>query len=292
VSALYDWEFDLLESQEMAGYQPNLTRSLQSDCELIVALMGADFPELLMAAAEAYPDQKIFTHDLPTASPPGNVWTQLYASDQAAFLAGYVAAAVTRTGKVATFGGVQHPLVTVFMDGFALGVDHYNKKNGTRVEVLGWDVEKRTGSFTDNFENLDDGRRMGERLIDQGADVILPVAGLLGWGTAEAVKERGNALIIGVDYDWAASNPAYADYILTSIMKRIDVSVASAIRAVVEGTFTGGVHIGTLENGDVGLASFYGLDGLISAQVKAELEQIKADIIAGKIKTRPLDVYP
>jgi basic membrane protein A len=122
--------------------------------------------------------------------------------------------------------------------------------------------------------------------------VILPVAGLLGWGTAEAVKERGNALIIGVDYDWAASNPAYADYILTSIMKRIDVSVASAIRAVVEGTFTGGVHIGTLENGDVGLASFYGLDGLISAQVMAELEQIKADIIAGKIKTRPRDVYP
>lgn len=118
------------------------------------------------------------------------------------------------------------------------------------------------------------------------------MADLLGWNTAEAVKERANVLSIGVDYNWAASTPAYVDYILTSIMKRIDVSAASAIRAVVEGTYTSGVHIGTLENGDVGLASFYGLGGLISAQVKADLEQIKADIIAGKIKTRPLDVYP
>jgi basic membrane protein A len=65
------------------------------------------------------------------------------------------------------------------------------------------------------------------------------------------------------------------------------VSVLYAFKAIFDNTFTGGDHIGTLENGGVSLAPFYNLDVLVSSSVKAELEQIKADIIAGKIKTNP-----
>ena len=101
------------------------------------------------------------------------------------------------------------------------------------------------------------------------------------------MKSHGDAYIIGVDNDWAISDPTYADIILTSIMKNLDVSVVRAVKAIEDGTFTGGIHVGALETGEVGLAPFYKCDSLISAKVKAELEQIKADIIAGKIRTKP-----
>jgi len=81
--------------------------------------------------------------------------------------------------------------------------------------------------------------------------------------------------------------PEYRDIVLTSIMKNLDVSVVRAVKAIQDGTFSGGEHIGTLETGEVDLAPFHQFDSLISAKVKAELEQIKADIIAGKIKTKP-----
>ena len=217
-----------------------------------------------------------------------NVWTQLYATDQAAFLAGYSAASVTRTGKVGVFGGVDFLPVTDFMDGFVLGVQYYNNKNGTNIEVLGWDVEKREGLFVGGFCCATEGRAITEQLLDKGADIILPVAGPdVGAGALFAVKSNGNAYIIGVDTDWAVSEPTYTDIILTSVMKNLDVSVVQAVRSIENNTFTGGVHIGTLETGEVGLAPFHELDPLISAQVKADLEQIMNDIIAGKIKTKP-----
>jgi basic membrane protein A len=129
---------------------------------------------------------------------------------------------------------------------------------------------------------------MTQLLLNQGADVILPVAGTsAGAGALYAAKTHGNAFLIGVDTDWAVTNPEYADIILTSIMKNYDVSVVQVVHTIVEGTFTGGIHIGTLETDEVGLAPAHKLDSLISLKVKADLEQIKKDIIAGKIKTKP-----
>lgn len=101
------------------------------------------------------------------------------------------------------------------------------------------------------------------------------------------VRRDGDTLFIGVDVDWAVSAPEYTDITLTSIEKRLDVSVVAAVKAIVDGKFTSGTHIGTLENGGVGISPFHSLDALVSAQIKADLEQIKANIIAGKIKTRP-----
>lgn len=126
------------------------------------------------------------------------------------------------------------------------------------------------------------------QLLDAGANIILPVAGTdPGSGALFAAQSHGNAYIIGVDNDWAVAEPIYADIILTSVMKNLDVSVVQAVRAIEEGIFTGGIHVGTLETGEVGLAPFHEFDSLISDEVKADLEQLKKDIIAGKIKTKP-----
>jgi basic membrane protein A len=281
----YGWESAVLESQKPADYVKNLNKFINSNCDLIVMPTGIYFMDIVQELAKANPNQKFQIMDTKFEPPLDNIWGQEFSMDQAAFLAGYVAASATKTGQVATFGGVKFPVVTDFMNGFALGVAYYNEKNVAQVEVLGWDVQKQDGTFAGNFESTDDGYRIGKTLLDQGADIILPVAGRVGLGTAAAVKEHGNAYLIGVDSDWTVTYPEYADIILTSIMKRLDVSVVSAVKAIRDGTFTGGTHLGTLENGGVSIAPFHNQDGFIPPQVKPDLEQIQADIIAGKIKT-------
>jgi WD40 repeat protein/basic membrane lipoprotein Med (substrate-binding protein (PBP1-ABC) superfamily) len=283
----FGWQSAVLESQQPADYAKNINQFLNSNCDLIVLPTGIYYSDEVQDLAKANPEQKFQIMDMAYDPPLDNTWGQEFSMNQAAFLAGYVAASVTKTGKVATFGGVKFPEVTDFMNGFALGVAYYNEKNGSQVEVLGWDVQKQDGLFAGNFESTDDGYRIGKALMDQGADIVLPVADRVGLGAAAAVKEHGNAYLIGVDSDWTVTYPEYAGIILTSIMKRLDVSVISAVQAIVDGTFTGGTHVGTLENDGVSIAPFHNLDGLITAQVRADLDQIKSDIIAGKIKTKP-----
>jgi basic membrane protein A len=279
-------EAKYLESQQQTDYERNINAFLEDNCDLIVTV-GFLLGDATAAAADANPDQKFTIVDYSYDPVKENVLGLLFATDQAGFLAGYVAAGVTQTGKVGTFGGVNIPPVTVFMDGFALGVQYYNEKHSTNVEVLGWDVAAQDGLFAGNFESTDDGRTLGVSLMDEGADVIMPVAGPVGLGTAAAAQERGNVYIVGVDTDWTVSSPDFADIVLTSVLKNMDVAVFSASEQVIKGEFAGGVYIGTLENNGVGLAAFNKLDSMVSSDLKAELEEVKAGIIAGDIKTLP-----
>jgi basic membrane protein A and related proteins len=238
------------------------------------------------ADAEQNPDQKfsIVDYDWLTFD---NVLATVFATDEAAFMAGYAAAAATQTGVVGTFGGMQIPTVTIFMDGFAMGVKYYNEQKGTDVRVVGWDPATQTGSFTGNFESLDDGRAQAEALMGEGADIIMPVAGPVGLGAAAAAMEAGNVYIIGVDTDWTISSPEYKAITFTSVMKKMEVAVYESIEEVVDGTFAGGLFVGTLENGGVGIAPFYDLASMVSADLPAELEAIQQGIIAGTIQVMP-----
>ncbi len=272
-------EAKYLESQQQTDYEKNINAFIEEKCDLIITV-GFLLGDATAAAAKANPTQKFAIIDFAYDPAMDNVLGLVFSTEEAAFLAGYVAAANTKTGKIGTFGGINIPPVTVFMDGFVNGAKAYNDKHGTKVEVLGWDIAKQDGLFTGNFESTDDGRRMGETLMDEGADIIMPVAGPVGLGTAAAVKERGNAWIVGVDTDWTISNPDYKDVILTSVMKNMDVSVFLATKAVVDGTFKGGVLVGNLSNKGVGLPATTKMDDAL----KAEIEQLTADIVAGKIK--------
>jgi basic membrane protein A len=282
-SAIADFgiEGKYLESQQQTDYETNINAFVEEDCDLIVTV-GFLLGDATAAGAEANPDQKFAIIDY--AYDPGydNVVGLVFGVDQAGFLAGYVAADATETGKVGTFGGINIPPVTQFMDGFALGVAYYNAENGTSVEVLGWDPATQEGLFTGNFESADDGRAMGESLMDEGADVIMPVAGPVGLGTAAAIQERGGGWIIGVDTDWTVSAPEYADIVLTSILKNMNVAVYAQIEAAMGDTFAGGLWVGTLDNGGVGVAT-----GGLDADLISALDTITSGIIAGDIATMP-----
>ena len=284
---LFQWETALIESAIPSDYGKNIQTFVEDQCSLIVVPMGFDMAQDVEIAAKASPQEKFILMDMTYDQPYANVWTEIYATDQAGFLAGYVAAAVTKTGKVGTYGGYNFPSVVDFMNGFAFGVQYYNDKNGITVQVIGWDIKKQDGIFINSFDDLAAGRAVTKQLLDQGVDVILPVAGPIGLVTAEVLVQRGEGLLIGVDTDWAVTFPEHAGVILTSVEKRMDNSVVNAVRTIVDGNFTGGTHVGTLANGGVSLAPFHQLDSLVSAQIKADLEEIKAGIISGEIKTLP-----
>jgi len=275
-----------LESQNQTDYEKNINAFLEEGCDLIVTV-GFLLGDATAAAAEANPDQPFSIVDFAYDPTIANVSGQVFNTDEAAFLAGYLAAGVTQTGKVGTFGGVQIPTVTIFMDGLAMGVDYYNQQKGTSVEVLGWDPAAQTGLFTGNFESLDDGRAMGETLADEGADIIMPVAGPVGLGTAAFAQERGGILIIGVDSDWTQTSPEYTDIVLTSVLKKMDVTTLQTVQAVLDDTFEGGVVVGTLENTGVDLAPFHELESMVSDELKAELDDLRAGIIDGSIQVSP-----
>jgi basic membrane protein A len=274
-------EGTFLESQEQADYETNINAFVEQGCDLIVTV-GFLLGDATYAAADANPDQAFTIVDY-GSNFDGNSRANLvglnFATDQAAFLTGYIAAASTQTGTVATFGGINIPPVTAFMDGFWHGVQYYNAEHGTSVQVLGWNPSTpETGLFVGNFESTDDGRNMGETLLDEGADIIMPVAGPVGLGTAAAVQERGNAWIIGVDTDWTVSAAEYTNVILTSVLKNMDVAVYGQIEAVVNGTFAGGDYLGTLANGGVGYAGSF-------PDLEASLQAIAAGIADGSIQT-------
>jgi basic membrane protein A len=284
-----------LESEDDTFYDVNISAFIQGGCDLIVTV-GYLIGGSTASAAEAHPEQKFAIVDFDfydvAADPPvdvvfDNVKELTFRTDEAAFLAGYLAADVTRTGIVGTFGGLDIPTVTSFMDGFFLGVNYYNEKHGSNVQVLGWDPYIRVGLFSETFDDVQKGVTIGASLIDEGVDIIMPVAGGVGLGTAAIAQERGNVFIVGVDTDWTVSAPEYSDILLTSVLKNMDVAVFNASQQVVDGNFSGGLYIGTLANNGVGLASFHNLDSLVSDDLRRELEQVKADIIAGNIPTLP-----
>lgn len=283
-------EAAVLESQAETDYATNIQSFVDQGCGIIVTV-GFLLGDATKEAANANPEIPFTIVDYAYADGDitnNNVLGQVFNTDEAAFLAGYLAAGMSKTGKVGTFGGINIPPVTIFMDGFYNGVQKYNADNGTKVEVLGWDPAKQKGLFTENFESLDDGRTFAQNLVDEGADIVMPVAGPVGLGSAALAKELGpeKLMIIGVDSDQYDSDTANQSVYLTSVLKNMDVTTFNAIQSVVDGTFAGGVTVGTLENGGVGLAPYHDFDASVPQELKDQIEKIKAGIIDGSISVK------
>jgi len=274
-----------LESQAETDYEANINSLLGGDCDLIITV-GFLLGDATKTAAEANPEQPFSIVDFSYDPPIPNVLGQVYATDEAAFLAGYLAAGMSKTGVLGVFGGINIPPVTIFMDGFHAGAAYYNEQKGTSVSVLGWDPKTREGLFTNNFDSLDDGRAFAQNLYDEGADIIVPVAGPVGLGSATLASELGpdRLKIIGVDADLYYTDPEHKEVYLTSITKRMDATVFDVIKQTMDGKFEGGILLGSLENGGVDLAPFHDMEEAVPAELKQELETIRAGIIDGSIK--------
>jgi basic membrane protein A len=298
-------EYSFVESQTAADYAPNLQAFVDQDCDLIVPA-GFNLGGALVESATANPDQlySIVDYDIFDFSDPDapqdltfeNVRELTFQTDEAAFLAGYLSAGMTETGTVATYGGVLFPTVTIFMNGFSAGVRAFNQDNGTSVEVLGWDPETQEGTQVSpdpavGFDNSDEGRRITEDFIAEGADIILPVAGPTGLGTIAAAEDAGNVKVLWVDQDGCIAVPDSCALFLTSVEKHMALSVFETMQSVIEGTFQGGLYVGTLENDGVGISEFHDFEGEVPQELADRIEELRLGIIDGSVSVDPTD-YP
>jgi basic membrane protein A and related proteins len=275
-----------LESKDPSDFQKNINSFIESRCDLIITV-GYMLGDATKAAAVAHPEINFTIVDDSYDPALPNVVGQVYQSDEPSFLAGYLAAGMSKSGIVGTFGGINIPTVTIFMDGFARGVAYYNQVHGTKVQAIGWDTNSQTGLFTNDFNEPKIGTDMALTLLNKGADILFPVAGVDGTGAASAVQSSGNAYVIGVDDDWVLTLPDYQKFVLTSVMKQMDETTFLTINSAMTGTFKGGTTLGTLANGGVGLAPFHEAENLIPDSLKKELDNLKQNIIDGKVQMNP-----
>jgi len=285
-----------LQSTTQSDYIPNINTFLGEKCGIIVTV-GFLMGPATEAAAKAHPSQKFAIVDCSYASgcltgtKEPNIDQLTYNTVQDGFLGGYLAAGMTKTGKVATFGGEDFGTVTIYMDGFWDGVQYYNSKHGTHVQVLGWNEQTQKGSFTGDFTNQTKGQTLTQTFISEGADIIFPVAGNVGLGAAKAVQDADAAAgsqkvnMFWVDTDGCTSAAQYCKYFITSVTKGIVPSVNTAVLSAASGTFKGGTYVGTLTNGGAVLSPYHDFASQVPATLQNELKQVQAGIENGSIAT-------
>jgi basic membrane protein A len=299
------WDMRVLVARPVGNPSPGtwtteLRRLAGRGCAAIVAA-GSLLVDPAVRAAKLQPDERYVALD-PTqpVKPPPNLVVVRFETDQAAFQAGYLAAGMTRTGTVATFGGIPIPPVTVFMRGFAAGVLYYNRQQAADVHLLGWDPATGVGTYVSDdprafgvFGDVAGARAVGAAQISAGADILMPVDGPAGEQAAgSAVLRTKGARLIGVDVDGFYAQPWYAPRYLTSVLKNYDVMVTHVMRMVVDGRFHGGTLPATLANGGVGLAEIRTGGQPVPNQLLAGLDEVRAGIESGAISLDPASYVP
>ncbi len=291
-----------LQSTSSADYASNISAFLGQKCGIIVTvgflMAGATGTAAASNASAKFAivDCAIASASCPTSAsgkpstPPTNVDSLVFNTVQDGFLGGYLAAGMTKTGKVATFGGEKLPTVTIYMDGFWDGVQYYNQQHHTHVTVLGWNEQTQSGEFTNSFTNLTMGQTITQQFITEGADIIFPVAGGVGLGAMKAVQDADNTAgtqkvnAMWVDTDGCVSAAQYCKYFITSVEKGIQTAVKTSVLDAANGTFKGGTYVGTLANGGVTLAPYHDFASKIPSSLQTEINTLKQEIISGKIK--------
>jgi basic membrane protein A len=285
-----------LQSNTQSDYVPNINTFLGEKCGIIVTV-GFLMADATEAAAKANPSQDFAIVDCSYASgclsgaKETNIDQLTFNTVQDGFLGGYLAAGMSKTGKVATFGGEDFGTVTIYMDGFWDGVQYYNKQHKTSVTVLGWSEQTQKGEFTNSFTDETAGQTITQTFIDEGADIIFPVAGDVGLGSVKAIatadQQAGSIKysMLWVDTDGCFSVPQDCQYFISSVTKGIVPSVEQDVLAAAHGTFKGGNYIGTLANNGVSLAPFHDFASKVPAALQAELKTVQAGIESGSIPT-------
>ncbi len=263
-----------------ADYVPHIENMVNEGCALVIGVSYM-MTEAITDAAKQYPNVKfalfddVIPEDLPNAK--GIVFN----TAEATYLAGYLASGMSETGRVGTFMGGKIAPTMLFADGFADGVQRYNQDNDADVKLIGWDKAKQDGMATGDFEDIQKGKHFSEQLIQQGADVIMPVAGVVSSGALAAAREAGNTSVIWVDVDGYYSEKDYRDLILTSVLKQIGNALYTTVEELVAGEFSSEDYIGTLENEGVGLAPYHDFEDKVPDELNAQIDSLRQEIIAG-----------
>lgn len=283
-------EFKAVESESDADYAPNIQSLLDAKCDLIVTV-GFALSAATVEAAIANPNVNFAIvddaadNDFDGTVDAPNIKPILFDTAQAAFLAGYAAADYTKTGILGTFAGIAFPTVTIFMDGFYQGMTYHNEQKGTSVKLVGYDPANPDATLaTGGFAADDNAKSVAKTVLDQGADVLLPVGGPIFQSGGAAIEENGGDIVLlGCDADVFDTFPTYDDLYFTSILKDMSAAVGDVVSAAAAGDFDATAYVGTLENGGVAIAPFHNFEDKVEGSLQGELDDIKDGIISGDI---------
>lgn len=258
-----------VEPGEPTSIEPSMRAFAERGYDLIIGVGFAQAP-IMQEVAKDYPNLKFAIIDGVIDYP--NVASLNFKEHEGSFLVGYIAGKTTKTDKLGFVGGMDIPLIHRFATGYEEGAKYANPK----VEVY----KNYVGINDAAWNNPGKGKELAKAQIERGADIIFQAAGNSGLGVFDAAEETHH-LAIGVD---ANQNWVKPGFILTSMLKRIDVAVFNTVKDLVDGKFTGGIHLNGLDNNGVGFALDEYNEKLIAPSVLSDVERVKQDIIAGKIK--------
>ncbi|MGK9147184.1 BMP family ABC transporter substrate-binding protein [Plantibacter flavus] len=282
--------FKSVQSKSPNDYASNIAALVSQRCNLIVG-SGFGLVAPITEAAAKYPDTDFAMVDDGSIVAP-NVKPVVFDTAQAGFLGGYAAAAYSKTGVVATYGGESIPPVTTFMDGISDGIAYYNAQNTADVTLLGWDRATQQGTFVGSFTDQNASKTIATNFLNSDADVILPIAGSLYQGAGAAITSSAkDAVLVGVDADtYETDTNGLQDRILTSMLKNVRPTVkAVVLNAGQADTFDNAPYVGTLENDGVGLAPFHDFADKVDPKLAAALQEVTKGIVDGTISVDGAD---
>lgn len=267
----------ILQSRVAEDYEPNLQLMVDQDVALTIGV-GFMLENAVEVVAQRNPGKQFLLVDTPLLNAQNapytlpNVRTVTYRAEEGCYLAGALAGLATKGNKIGFVGGMEIPLVKQYEAGFRAGVAATNPKATV--------VSNYTGSFT----NFALGKQVGQDLVAKGMDVIFAAAGVDGLGAIQAVKEAREAgkslFVIGVDSDQFHLAP---QAMLTTVLKRVDLTIYESVRDRVQGRFQGGAQTLGLKEGGIALAPVrLGFPG--KEEALRRLDELKAKLIAGEIR--------
>lgn len=221
-----------------------------------------------------------------------NVYAMQFAEQESGFFAGMAAALETKTGKVAVVNGIAYPSNVNYQYGFMSGVKYVNITEGKNVVCVelasqaGTDVTGKNvgGNYIGSFADESTGKIVGQKLINEGCDIIFVAAGGSGNGVFTAAKEsNGKAMIIGCDVDqWKDGANGDKNIILTSVLKNMAINVERQLENIAAGTFKGQNIVLKADTDSTGFVKTEGHHQM-SADTVAKLDAAYVAVKAGKI---------
>jgi len=277
-AAGYASSIEYLPAKSGADYAPNVQKFIDKGCTSIIGV-GYLLGDAIGAAAAKNPKINFSLVDGWSGGPNQKGIT--YKTDENSFLVGYLAAGMSKTGKVATYGGLQIPTVTIFMDGYANGVEFYNALNGTNVQVLGWNPSTKKGTFLGSFDDTTKALSTSIAFEQQGADFIFPVAGNMQATTAGNSLKSKKSNVIWVDAAVMDTGKQFASVTPVSALKGLKEGVLATVKEAYDGKFTNTPYVGTLKNKGVSYVITPAWSKKISAKLQKDLKSIAANIASG-----------
>ena len=276
---LYD-----VEPGNPTSIEPAMRAFAERDFDLIIGIGFAQGP-ILQRVADDFPNIKfaivdgaIFEKDGTT--PKSNVASLVFREHEGSFLVGMIAASKSKTGTLGFVGGMDIPLIHKFATGYEEGAKYVNPN----IRI----VTNYVGVTDGAWNNPGKGKELALNQIEKGADVLFTAAGNSGLGAFDAVEQYGkndqgeaNKFVIGVDSNQNGVKPGF---VLTSMVKRVDVSVYDVVKEVLDGKFKGGFHVFGLDKDGVAYAMDEFNRPLIPQDVIAKTEAAKLKIASGEIK--------